>query len=126
MRRFAGTAAVLLAACAGTAALASPAAADSNAPYARGAAIINADGTLRSGKHVAQTRRLDTGRYCVTFDNTIEREGAIAVTQTHDWRRLNLYLPGASGCDGPHDFKIGSDDPRTGEWKDGVFTLAVL
>ncbi|MFF5431406.1 hypothetical protein ACFY5K_15125 [Streptomyces griseofuscus] len=122
MRRIA---AVLLAASAGAAALATPAVADSNAPYARGAAVVNSDGSLDSGKHVAGTRKVNVGRYCVTFDDTIERADAIAVTQPHDWRRVIVLRNGGASCNGPHDFYVAMDN-RSGDYEDGSFTLAVL
>lgn len=121
-------AAIALAASAIVAAVATPAVADPGpvtAPYARGVAVVNLSGSLDSGKHVVDSKSLGTGRYCVTFDDTIQRDGAVAVAQANDWGDVNVFRGQTSSCNGPHDFLIGTMN-RQGNNANAGFTLAVL
>ncbi|MGV9779195.1 hypothetical protein [Streptosporangium sp. NPDC003464] len=68
--------------CAGAAAYA--AIGGAQAPYARAAAIVNADGTVVRSRGVIDVRKIGTGRYCIQLDADIDATKAVPVA-TKRW-----------------------------------------
>ncbi|MFD5422633.1 hypothetical protein ACFWJT_32040 [Streptomyces sp. NPDC127069] len=103
-------------------------AADLNAPYARAAAKVAADGTLLEGKNVASVTRAGAGTYCVKVSDAAIDLASAAVVATLNNNRGEITAIGA-----PHGYCGNATDTITvvtsnsaGTGTDRPFTVAVL
>ncbi|MGI5444701.1 hypothetical protein ACQEVM_03000 [Streptomyces sp. CA-243310] len=82
---------------------ASAAPADMNAPYARAAARVAADGSLLSTKNVSSSARLNgrpAGYYCVQVsDPTVDLRDAAVLATVNNQRAMITAIPNSS-CNG--------------------------
>lgn len=100
-----------------------------NAPYARAAAKLSANGELRAGKNIESSKRVAKGRYCVKVsDPSIDLENAAIVASGNG----SIAGPGFNVYGKPLD--ICGNEPNTitvivysGTTEaDAPFTVAVL
>ncbi|MEV7013557.1 hypothetical protein [Streptosporangium sp. NPDC051022] len=71
------------------------------APYARAAAVVNADGTVVRSKGVTEVRRLGVGRYCLKLDSDIDATKAVPVATKRwgaPWNSSVFVDADASAC----------------------------
>ncbi|MEV0999929.1 hypothetical protein [Nonomuraea sp. NPDC050202] len=115
-------------AAAGLATIAGPAAhADLKAPYARAAAIIDADGSLNESKNVVKAWRASTGRYCVQLAHYIDaRSSLIQLTPRHALRLPHIaYRHPSLTCEEDNTITINVYSTHTGRLADSGFDLLV-
>ncbi|KAB2587684.1 hypothetical protein [Streptomyces arboris] len=103
-----------------------------DAPYARAAAKVAANGTLVAGKNIESVRRAQAGQYCVKIADQAKidnlNEAAVLVTNnasvTNVWT-IDKPTQTCGMADGT--ISVYSYDVRgNGAWKDTAFTVAVL
>ncbi|GAA2992277.1 hypothetical protein [Actinokineospora diospyrosa] len=98
-----------------------------DAPYARAAVMVKADGTVLKAKGVDSVVRKDAGKYCVTFtDSRLVPGEVIPTTTALTWDRF-VTVPAipSSICDrDPRVFAVGTSD-NTKAWADSGFTLVI-
>ncbi|MFD7223652.1 hypothetical protein [Streptomyces sp. NPDC056652] len=108
---------------------ASAAPADLNAPYARAAAKVGADGTLLATKNVASAERLNgrpAGYYCVAVsDPTINLANAAVVATVNNNRSMITAIPN-SNCNGKSRTITIVTSNYNNDAADVPFTVAVL
>ncbi|MBB6547212.1 hypothetical protein [Nonomuraea rubra] len=118
----------LMLAAAGLATVAAPAAhADFKAPYARAAAIIDADGSLNESKNVVRSWRAGTGRYCVQLAHHIDaREALIQLTPRHMLRLPYIaYRHPSATCRDDNTITVNVYSTHTSRLADSGFDLLV-
>ncbi|WP_433358753.1 hypothetical protein [Streptosporangium sp. CA-115845] len=102
--------------CAGTAASAGTGGAQG--PYARAAAVVNADGSVVRSKGVIDVRRLDAGRYCIKLDADIDATKAVPVATKRwgaPWNASVFVDDQASQCgDSANQILIGAGNGSAG------------
>ncbi|AYV32322.1 hypothetical protein EES41_36805 (plasmid) [Streptomyces sp. ADI95-16] len=108
---------------------ASAAPADLNAPYARAAARVAANGTLLATKNVASVERFNgqpTGYYCVRVsDATIDLRNAAVVATVNNFRAMITAIPN-SNCNGQTRTITVVTSNYNNDLADVPFTVAVL
>ncbi|MFJ5114413.1 hypothetical protein ACIQAD_27655 [Streptomyces sp. NPDC088551] len=111
------------------AANASAAPTDLNAPYARAAAKVSADGTLLSTKNVSSAERLNgrpSGYYCVAVsDPTVDLRNAAVVATVNNNRSMITAIPN-SNCNGKTRTITIVTSNYNNDAADVPFTVAVL
>ncbi|WP_026422272.1 hypothetical protein [Actinokineospora inagensis] len=98
-----------------------------DAPYARAAVMVKADGTVLKAKGVDSVVRKDVGRYCVTFtDSRLVPGEVIPTTAALTWDRFIAVPTYATAfCDNDRRvFAVGTSD-NTKAWADSGFTLVI-
>ncbi|MGW6718050.1 hypothetical protein [Streptomyces sp. NPDC054995] len=103
--------------------------ADLNAPYARAAAKVSADGTLLAQKNVASAARQNgqaAGYYCVQVsDPTVNLRDAAVVATVNNYRAMITAIPN-SNCNGlTRTITVVTTDANN-NLRDVPFTVAVL
>jgi hypothetical protein len=100
---------------------------DLKAPYARVAAIVDADGRLNIGKNVLKTWRAGTGRYCVQVEHFVDvREAVIQITPRHALRLPYIaYRNPSETCHRVNTITVNVYDPHTAELADSGFDLSI-
>ncbi|MFI6922994.1 hypothetical protein ACIBIZ_23825 [Nonomuraea spiralis] len=100
--------------------------ADLKAPYARAAAIVDADGELNNGKNVVKSWRASIGRYCVQIERQVAASGALVQLTSRAPRRLPFvaYRNPSAICNEPNTITIGVYDVD-GRLADGGFDLSI-
>lgn len=102
---------------------------DMYAPYARAAAKVAANGELLAQKNVAESRKVNTGRYCVKVsDPDIDdlKDAAIHVTSNSSWGTLIAFGTPTSTCGNAADtITVWSADRNSTAWTDSAFTVTV-
>ncbi|MEU3904042.1 hypothetical protein AB0F20_09505 [Streptomyces goshikiensis] len=110
-------------------ATASAAPLDLNAPYARAAAKVGADGTLLATKHVSSSERLNgrpAGYYCVAVsDPTIDLRTAAVLATVNNQRSMITAIPN-SNCNGKTRTITIVTSNYNNDAADVPFTVAVL
>ncbi|MFY0516125.1 hypothetical protein ACOMD4_37930 [Streptomyces anulatus] len=103
--------------------------ADMNAPYARAAAKVAADGTLLAQKNVASAARLNgrpAGYYCVQVsDPTVNLRDAAVLATVNNQRAMITAIPGTS-CNGLSRTITVVTSNFENDAVDVPFTVAVL
>ncbi|MEU5864229.1 MULTISPECIES: hypothetical protein [unclassified Nonomuraea] len=101
--------------------------ADLQAPYARAAAIVDADGELNNGKNILKTWRASTGRYCVMVDKHVTTSAAVIQITPRAPRRLPFiaYRSPSATCHETNTITVGVYDTSTGRLADGGFDLTI-
>ncbi|MGW7029085.1 hypothetical protein ACWGFX_18090 [Streptomyces xanthophaeus] len=104
---------------------------DMDAPYARAAAKVAANGTLVVGKNIESVRRAQAGIYCVKIAAAAKvanlREAAILATSNGDTVLLRTVGNPIALCGNAADtVAVYSNKIDTGAWTDSAFTVAVL
>ncbi|MGW7064798.1 hypothetical protein ACWGHM_40785 [Streptomyces sp. NPDC054904] len=100
-----------------------------NAPYARAAAKVGADGTLLATKNVASSARQNghaAGYYCVQVsDPTVNLRDAAVVATVNNYRAMITAIPN-SNCNGlTRTITVVTSDYNN-NLRDVPFTVAVL
>ncbi|MBF8191514.1 hypothetical protein ITP53_38635 [Nonomuraea sp. K274] len=101
--------------------------ADIYAPYARAAAIIDADGDLNEYKNVKSSRRVAVGKYCIRVaDNVDIREAVIQLTPRQGLRLpyIAFRYPSAT-CNDSNTLAVHVFNTSTGRFADGAFDLTI-
>ncbi|WP_406500046.1 hypothetical protein OG936_36505 [Streptomyces sp. NBC_00846] len=103
--------------------------ADLNAPYARAAARVGADGTLLATKNVSSAARFNgqsAGYYCVQVsDPTVDLRNAAVVATVNNYRAMITAIPN-SNCNGlTRTITVVTTDSNN-NLRDVPFTVAVL
>ncbi|MFF9703578.1 hypothetical protein ACF1FE_20675 [Streptomyces griseofuscus] len=108
---------------------ASAAPADLNAPYARAAAKVSANGSLLATKNVASSERLEgrpAGYYCVAVsDPTIDLRNAAVLATVNNNRSMITAIPN-SNCNGKTRTITVVTSNYHNDPADVPFTVAVL
>lgn len=108
---------------------ASAAPANLNAPYARAAAKVSADGTLLATKNVASAERVNgqpAGYYCVAVsDPTIDLRNAAVLATVNNFRSMITAIPN-SNCNGKTRTITVVTSNYHNDLADVPFTVAVL
>lgn len=103
--------------------------ADLNAPYARAAAKVAADGTLLATKNVSSVARVSgkpAGFYCVAVsDPTVDLGNAAVVATANNFRAMITAIPN-SNCNGQTNTITVVTSNYNNESTDVPFTVAVL
>ncbi|MFD9454140.1 hypothetical protein ACFWBC_13740 [Streptomyces sp. NPDC059985] len=110
-------------------ATASAAPRDLNAPYARAAARVGADGTLLATKNVSSVARFNgqpVGYYCVAVsDPTINLRDAAVLATVNNYRAMITAIPN-SNCNGQTRTITIVTSNHNNDLADVPFTVAVL
>ncbi|MFF2026929.1 hypothetical protein ACFVW2_34730 [Streptomyces sp. NPDC058171] len=105
----------------------SAAAADLDAPNARAAAKVSADGTLVSGKNVVSSQRVAKGRYCVKVNSSVPLRNAVVLATPNSGRQTTLDVRRApTGTCGFDTSSITVYTYNAGYYANTWFTVAVL
>jgi hypothetical protein len=101
---------------------------DLTAPYARAAAIVDADGALNNGKNVVTSWRVSTGRYCVQIDRRVAASGGLVQLTPRAPRRLPFvaFRSPSSICSASNTVTVGVYDTSSGRLADGGFDLSIV
>ncbi|MGA5193125.1 hypothetical protein [Streptomyces exfoliatus] len=102
---------------------------DMNAPYARAAARVSADGTLLATKNIASAARFNgqpAGYYCVQVsDPTIDLRNAAVLATVNNMRAMITAIPNSS-CNGQNRTITIVTTNHSNTPADVPFTVAVL
>ena len=100
---------------------------DLRAPYARAAAIVDADGHLNNGKNVDKSWRAGTGRYCVRLDDRVDAGGAVIQITPRNALRLPhiAYRNKSWTCHEDNTITVNVYSTSTGRLADGGFDLTI-
>ncbi|QXJ21710.1 hypothetical protein AGRA3207_002591 [Actinomadura graeca] len=71
--------------------------ADSDAPYARAAASVRANGTLEHGKNIVSSYKAGTGSYCVQVGSDIKLGNAVVLATPGSSRAILGVVAGPTG-----------------------------
>ncbi|MGW0808643.1 hypothetical protein [Nonomuraea sp. NPDC002799] len=99
------------------------------APYARAAAIVDADGVLNNFKNVEATKRVATGTYCVRVKSNVHVADAVILVTSREPRRLPSIAyrnPSATCYHHANTIAIQVTNTSTGRLDNGGFDLAIL
>ncbi|KAB8190971.1 hypothetical protein FH608_033565 [Nonomuraea phyllanthi] len=101
--------------------------ADLEAPYARAAAIVDADGGLNNGKNVVTSWRAGTGKYCVQVASHLNLDDSVIQITARQVMRLPsiAYRHRSATCHRDHTITVYVANPHTGRPADSGFDLSV-
>lgn len=101
--------------------------ADIYAPYARAAAIVDADGRLNNFKNVISSSRVGPGRYCVRVAKSVTVKSALIQITPRDALRLPhiAYRGPSPTCGERNTLTVHVYDVDTTHLADGGFDVAI-
>ncbi|MEU6719123.1 hypothetical protein ABZ897_47325 [Nonomuraea sp. NPDC046802] len=102
--------------------------ADIYAPYARAAAIVDANGTLNNFKNVVSSRLVSRGKYCVRVRSNVDvREALIQITSRDPVRLPQIaYRHPSPTCNEDNTVAVHVYNSSSGQLADGGFDFAIL